>query len=55
MRIEALNNDGKIVKLRFKDSGFKAEIPIDALEEFVKKLAGSVINKKGEDEKIKNV
>jgi len=44
MRIDALNDDsGKIVMLRFKDSGFKAEIPIKALEEFVKKLARSVI------------
>jgi HEPN pEK499 p136 len=56
MRIESLNDaSGKIVELRFKDSGFKAEIPIDALEEFVKKLAGSVINKKDEDEKIRNI
>jgi len=51
MHVDALNEKGKIIKLRFKDSGFKAEIPINALEEFVKKLAESVINKMRTDEK----
>jgi hypothetical protein len=45
MKIKAHSEgeDNEITMLEFKDTGFKAEIPIDALEIFAIKLATSVV------------
>jgi hypothetical protein len=46
VNVEACSENGEITTLQFKDTGFKAEIPIESLKIFVNKLATLVIENK---------